>query len=278
MAKRLEQGSLRELLGKEVRRRRTEAGLTQQQLGNIIHVVDSRIAQIETATGAKVTYDLCAALDAALGTGGLLSELYEHLRKETLPDWVRRFLDLQARARVIHEFSQIIPGLVQTEAYVRALFESGRVYANGDLEEKLAFRLGRQEILKAPNPPWLWIVLDESALYREVGGPEVMNEQLARLLELGEHPRVDVQVLPFNSRELAAIGSNLSLVTLPNGEKVAYTEGILAGLIFEDLEDVTRFTVIYDRLRANALPPAESAALIRKVMEERYSCPPSDLI
>jgi hypothetical protein len=156
------------------------------------------------------------------------------------------------------------------------LFESGRVYANGDLEEKLAFRLGRQEILKGPNPPWLWIVLDESALYREVGGPEVMNKQLARMLELGEHPRVDVQVLPFNSREHAAIGSNLSLVTLPSGERVAYTEGILAGLIFEDLEDVTRFTVIYDRLRANALPPAESAALIRKVMEERYSCPPCD--
>ncbi|MCQ4045489.1 helix-turn-helix domain-containing protein [Streptantibioticus rubrisoli] len=277
MAKRLEQGSLRELLGKEVRRRRTEAGLTQQQLGAIIHVVDSRIAQIETATGAKVTYDLCAALDAALKTGGLLTDLWEHIRRETYPNYVRRVLDLQQKALVIHQFSEFVPGLLQTEGYARALLKSGLVYSGGDLEEKVSSRLTRQAVLNGPNPPWYWAILDEVALYREFGGRQVVREQLAHVLDLAGRPSVHIQVLTFDKAEPAAVGGTLTIMELPDGGRMAYDEGITSGTLVEGIEDVRKYARVYDRVQANALPQDESAALIRKVMEERYPCPPPEL-
>ena len=277
MAKRLEPASsLRALLGAEVRRRRTDAGLTQQQLGDVIHVVDSRIAQIETATGAKVTCDLCSALDVALGAGGLFSELWEHIRKEVYPDYVRRALDFQQKALVIHQISEFVPGLLQTEAYARAVLRSGLVYGGGDLEEKVSVRLGRQAVLNGPNPPWYWVILDEAALYRQFGGRWAMREQLAHVLDMAGRPNIHVQVLPFDKSEPAVIGGTLTIMELPDGEKVAYDEGNTSGTLVETAEEVRKFARVYDRAQANALPLDDSAALIRKVMEDRYPCSPAE--
>lgn len=263
--------SVAALLGAKVRRLREQADLTQQQLGEQVFVSHTRIAKVELATDPP-GWQLCEALDRVLNAGGTLTELWPLIGLGPYEDWAAKFLELQAKATTIHEFSQIIPGLAQTEGYARALLTEGQIFNEGDLEKKIALRLQRQLVLDRLNPPWFWMILDEAALRRAIGGPRLMADQLSWLLDLCQRPRVHVQVLPLSRPVPAAVGGSLSLLTLPQGRQVAYTEGIHSGRMIEEPEDVARYAVVYDRLQANALPPEESAALIRNVMKEHYSC------
>lgn len=265
--------SVAALLGTKVRKLRIAAGLTQQQLGDKVFVSNTRIAQIELATDPP-GWKLTEALDAVLEADGALIELWPLIGLGPYEDWAAKFLELQATAAAIHEFSQTVPGLAQTEGYARALLAEGQIFNEGNLETKVAARLRRQHILDGLTPPWFWMILDEAVLRRAIGGPRVMADQLSWLLELGQRPRVHIQVLPLRKPVAAAVGGSLSLLTLPEGHQIAYTEGIHSGRIMEDPRDVARYAVVYDRLQANALPPEESAALVREVMEEHYSCAP----
>lgn len=265
--------SVAALLGTKVRRLRMARDLTQQQLGGKVFVSNTRIAQIELATDPP-GWKLTEALDTVLSAEGALTELWPLIGLGPYEDWAAKFLELQATATVIHEFSQVVPGLAQTEGYARALLTEGQIFNEGNLETKIAARLVRQDILDGPTPPWFWMILDEAVLRRAIGGHRLMADQLSWLLELSQRPRVHVQVLPLSKPVAAAAGGSLSLLTLSQGHQIAYTEGIHSGRIVEDPEDVARYAVVYDRLQANALPPDESVALIRAAMEEHYSCAP----
>ncbi|KOT42108.1 DNA-binding protein [Streptomyces caelestis] len=257
------------LFGARVRRLRTAAGLTQAELGTRTHVVGTRITQIERASGAKPTLELARALDAALGADDLLVELWPYVYREAFPDWSRKFMEHSERAVVVREYAaHVVPGLLQTEAYARAVLKVGRTLGNEEqLEERVGVRMGRQERLGMPDRPDLWVVLDESVLRRPVGGKPVMHEQLARLLGIGSEPHITVQVLPFNQGEHEVMGGSLTLLTLPDGSEVAYTEGAHYGQLVEDPHEVRSFALTYDRLRAAALPPLMSLDMIRSVME-----------
>ncbi|MEV5677189.1 helix-turn-helix transcriptional regulator [Streptomyces sp. NPDC052164] len=257
------------LFGAQVRRLRIAAGLTQAELGEMTHVVSTRITQIERSSGARPTLELARALDAALVADGLLIDLWPYVHREAFPDWSRAFMAHSARAVSIREYaSHVVPGLLQTEAYARALLSVGRSLRDEEhLEERLGARMERQERLAAPGRPDLWVVLDESVLRRPVGGQAVMRTQLARLLELAEEPHITVQVLPFDQGEHDAMGGSLTVLVLPDGTEAAYTEGAHYGQLIEEPEEVGRFTVTYDRLRAVALPPLMSLDMIRSVRE-----------
>lgn len=263
--------SLAALYGTKVRKLRMRAGWTQRELGDRIPVAHSRIAQFELGNETPPE-DVNGKLDVLLGADGDLVDLWVHARRTPFPDWAQMFMTYEAKSRMMRKFSQIIPGLAQTEAYARAVLQAGQIYDDGDPEAKVRARLERQAVLQRADPPWVWIVLDEAVLYRMVGSPEVMRNQLARLLVLEQTPRVHMQVLPFGSTDPAAMGGSFTLLTLPDGREVAYEEGIVFGRLVEDTDEVMRRTVLYDRLQANALPPAASAQLIRTAMEERYSC------
>ncbi len=268
--------SLAALYGMKVRKLRLRAGWTQRELGEKVHVTHSRIAKIETGV-ESLPRQLSDALDEVLGADGDLSELWEHLGyTPPYPNWSRRFFEYESKATRMHKYSQIVPGLAQTEEYVRAMFRAGEIYGVGDMESMVATRLGRQAILDAPSPPWLWIILDEAAILRIIGNRKVMREQLAHLLALAERPRIHVQVLPFDNTDPAAVPGSLTLLTLPKGGEVVYTEGIRAGDLIDEPEEVAKYAAVYDRVQANALSPSASADLIRKVMEEHYPCAPSD--
>lgn len=260
------------LFGSRVRRLRTAAGLTQAELGEKTHVVSTRITQIERSSGAKPTLELARALDAALGADNLLVDLWPYVYREAFPDWSRAFMAHSQRAVSIGEYAaQVVPGLLQTEAYARAVLSLDPLLSGEEqLEERVAARLGRQERLASPDRPELWVVLDESVLRRPVGGPAVMREQLARLLEAAAEPRVTVQVLPFDQGGHGTMGGSLTVLTLPDGSEVAYTEGADYGQLTEDPAEVSRYSLIYDRLRAVALPPLMSLDMIRSVMEGNY--------
>ncbi|MFI0503286.1 Scr1 family TA system antitoxin-like transcriptional regulator [Streptomyces albogriseolus] len=260
------------LFGARVRRLRTAAGLTQAELGALTHVVSTRITQIERASGAKPTLELARALDAALGADDLLVELWPYVYREAFPDWSRRFMEYSERAVAVRQYAaHVVPGLLQTEDYARAVLKVGRTLSSEEqLRERVALRMGRQERLSTPDRPELWVVLDEAVLRRPVGGLPVMRDQLARLLAAGTEPHITVQVLPFDQGEHEVMGGSLTVLTMPDGSEVAYTEGAHHGQLVEEPDEVASLALTYDRLRAAALPPLMSLDMIRSVREDNH--------
>ncbi|MFE1455604.1 Scr1 family TA system antitoxin-like transcriptional regulator [Streptomyces sp. NPDC058735] len=260
------------LFGTRVRRLRTAAGLTQAELGARVHVVSTRITQIERASGAKPTLELARALDAALGAEDLLVELWPYVYREAFPDWSRKFMEYSERAVAVREYAaHVVPGLLQTEDYARAVLSVGRTLGSKEqLEERVALRMGRQERLNGPERPELWVVLDEAVLRRMVGGHAVMRQQLARLLGDAAETHITVQVMPFDQGEHDVMGGSLTLLTMPDGSEIAYTEGAHHGQLIEDPDGVRDLALTYDRLRAAALPPLMSLDMIRSVMEDNH--------
>ncbi|MDQ0486697.1 helix-turn-helix transcriptional regulator [Streptomyces cellulosae] len=260
------------LFGARVRRLRTVAGLTQAELGALTHVVSTRITQIERASGAKPTLELARALDAALGADDLLVELWPYVYREAFPDWSRKFMEYSERAVAVRQYAaHVVPGLLQTEDYARAVLKVGRTLSSeAQLEERVALRMGRQERLGAPDRPELWVVLDEAVLRRPVGGLPVMRDQLTRLLASATEPHITVQVLPFDQGEHEVMGGSLTVLTMPDGREVAYTEGAHYGQLVEEPDEVASLALTYDRLRAAALPPLMSLDMIRFVREDNH--------
>nr|WP_234379541.1 DUF5753 domain-containing protein [Streptomyces caniscabiei] len=165
--------------------------------------------------------------------------------------------------------SHVVPGLLQTEGYARAILSVGRTLGSKEqLEERVTARMVRQERLGAPDRPELWVVLDEAVLRRPVGGQVVTCEQLKRLLDAATERHVMVQVLPFDQGEHDIMGGSLTVLTMPDGSEIAYTEGAHYGQLIEDPDQVRSFALTYDRLRAAALPPLMSLDMIRSVMED----------
>ncbi|WP_327729210.1 helix-turn-helix domain-containing protein [Streptomyces sp. NBC_00487] len=260
------------LFGARVRRLRTAAGLTQAELGDRTHVVSTRITQIERASGAKPTLELARALDAVLGADDLLVDLWPYVYREAFPDWSRKFMEYSERAVAIRQYAaHVVPGLLQTEDYARAVLSLDALLDGEEqLEERVTARLGRQERLSSPHRPELCVILDEAVLRRPIGGHAVMRKQLARLLDAAAERHITVQVLPFDQGGHEAMGGSLTVLTLPDGSEATYTEGSDYGQLIEEPANVSRYKVIYDRLRAAALPPLMSLDMIRSTMEGNY--------
>ncbi|WP_240434825.1 helix-turn-helix transcriptional regulator [Streptomyces sp. YIM 130001] len=255
-----------------MRRLRKAAGLTQAELGRLTHVVSTRITQIERASGAKPTLELARALDAALEADQLLVELWPYVYREAFPDWSRAFMAHSERAVGVNQYAaHVVPGLLQTEGYARAVLSMDAMLdGQGQLEERVAARLRRQDRLGSPERPELWAILDEAVLQRPIGGLAVFHDQLAQLLDAATERHITVQVLPFEAGGHEAMGGSLTMLALPDGSEVAYTEGADYGHLIEDPPNVLRYKVIYDRLRAAALPPTMSLDMIRSAMEGDY--------
>ncbi|CAM5375172.1 transcriptional regulator [Streptomyces badius] len=272
MAKAIDpQASMAALFGSRLRKLRVAAGLTQAEVGALAHVVSSRIAQLERATGAKPTLELTRVLDKELVADELLVDLWPYVYREAYPDWSQAFIAYSARATVIREYSShAVPGLLQTPEYARALLSMGHSLRDAEhLEERVAARLDRQVRLTGPDRPELWIVLDEAVLRRPVGGAAVMRGQSEKLLRMAEEPNVTLQVLPFDQGAHGALPGSLTVLVMPDGTKIAYTEGAHRRLTQEP-DEVEQFDLTYDQLRAMALPPQMSLDLIRSVLEVDY--------
>ncbi len=184
----------------ELRRLREEAGLKQSQLGAIIFCTGSLIGMVEN--GRRVpTRDFSERVDAALNTGGHFSRLVGLVLRSVLPTWFQAYAEMEARAAFISTYQcQLVYGLLQTKDYARAVLG---VEKPDTLDTAVAARMDRQRVLARDNPPVLWVVLDEAALHREIGGREVMRNQLAHLLSLQDRQWLEIQVLPFSAGEHA---------------------------------------------------------------------------
>ncbi|WP_353942330.1 helix-turn-helix transcriptional regulator [Streptomyces sp. HUAS MG91] len=254
--------------GYELRRHREAAGLTQKQLGQIVNYTGSLVGQIETARKLP-TAVFSERCDAALGTDGLLSRLVGLVLRSQLPVWFQQVAELESRAEDICTFqTHMVHGLLQTRAYASAVLGT---MDRENLDDRAEVRLARQRLLEKEQPPVFWVILGEAALLQEVGdGPEVMRGQLAHLLSYEAHPYVNVQVLPFSAGAHAGLQGSYTLYRFPTDPSIIYTEGYGQGHPTANPTTVKDCSLRYDHLQAAALSLADSARLIRRVMEERY--------
>jgi len=261
--------SARALFGAEQRRCRVAQGMSLDRLSDIINYSKSHLHGVEVAERLPFP-PLPEKLDAALGTGQLFSGLWEIIKRERISKRFDHCLELEAKATRVQEYgASLVPGLLQTKAYMEALFRAVDPDVSHDkLTELVAARLSRQEILRGDNPPDFWAVIDEAVLRRAVGGHAVMSEQLAALLPYVNTGRTTVQVVPFAHDDYPILSGTLILLTLPDNSTAVYEEGSGHGEVFEDKQTVMVRLWQYDRMKACALSPGASASLIKAALED----------
>ncbi|WP_329413811.1 helix-turn-helix domain-containing protein [Streptomyces sp. NBC_00704] len=270
--------SARELYGTELHRQRQLARMSLDRLSDVVNYSKTHLHGVETGERLPLP-PISEKLDAAFGTGELFQGLWGVVKREHTPRRFDHCLELEAKAARIQEFgASIVPGLLQTEAYMRALFRECNPGAGvAEIDSLVAARLSRQEVLRGDNPPDFWWILNEAAVRQAVGGPAVMYEQLEALLPLVQTGRTTIQVVPFSAGACALMNGTLILLTLPDNSTTVYQEGAGSGEVFDDRETVTRRLREYDRMKACALPPRGSAALIEAAMENFKPCEPPQI-
>ncbi|MFW5418439.1 helix-turn-helix domain-containing protein [Nocardiopsis sp. CNT-189] len=258
--------------GRELRHWRLHAGLSQGQLGKRLSMTHAMISAIERGTrGAKPEY--VAQFDRILSTNGALSRLWETLHKKGgYPTWLQDIVDFEQKATEIWEYHPVlVPGLLQTPGYTRALALAGRPSRTPEeVDEIVEGRRLRQEILieqRRPSPRLL-AVLDETVIRRPVGGASVMKEQLKHLLEVSDSPRMTIQIVPFSTEQHPGLTGSFRLLRTDDGSNVLYLEHAQSGIVIDDLAEIQEFSERYADLRGVALPPSESRRLINEVRGE----------
>jgi len=266
--------SPRTFYGAELRRLREEATWSQEQLGERVFCSGTYIGQFESAT-RRPQPDLSKQLDGVLGSGEHLQRLCELARKSKHADYFADAAELEKLAKTISEYApMLVPGLLQTEAYARALIRAAqRFEPQSSVDELVAARLERQRILESPTAPVLWTVLHEAVLRVPVGGHTVMFEQLNSLCErIRSNHRMLVQVIPFSAGEQAFLNGTTILMTFADAPPATYTEGAFTGQLIEEPRLVDQYQRAYDLTRAASLSPDASLTLIESAAKD-YATP-----
>lgn len=259
-------------LGAAIRRYRETAGLKQAQLARALNYSDGWVSNVETGQ-LRPKRQAVMACEKVLGLpDGVLLDIYGLIRHET-PHPVGsfdRYADAERRATVIRKYDAlVVPGLLQTPDYARALIAAGRPTARPEvIEALLSTRLDRQAILSRDNAPTLWSVVDESAIRRPVGGRSVHIAQLDALLDAAQQPGVAVQVIPLSTGARAGLTCSFTILSFHDGPDIAYTEDREMGHFHEIPQLVRAWFDAYEALRVVTLPAAASLDLIRAIREE----------
>lgn len=255
--------------GAEVKVHRVKAGLTQEQLGERVGYTNGLISAVERATRMP-SRQLAEALDEALDTGGALTRLWP-LANELAgrSAQFRAYMEREPMAIAIHNYEpHMVPGLLQTEEYARAVIASGRPTPGAsERDARVAARMTRQEILRGEDPPRFWAIVDESVLMRPVGSPEVMTAQLQRLVGATEEPHITIQVFPYSAGISPAMGVPFLVAEFSDSPDMFHVDADGVTPRTDD-ETVMRYRLILDHLRASALREDESAAVIARQVEE----------
>jgi transcriptional regulator with XRE-family HTH domain len=255
-----------------LRHYRTAAGLTPEELGARIYLSASQIRKVEEGirTPTEALTRACEAIPE-LNSNGALATLREllkdHLRQRAYPGWFHAWPDHEARARRLRNFELVVvPGLLQTEAYARAILSTRIGATDDELDEAVAARLERQRILYREQPPELWILLDEAVLRRPVGGLEVMADQLGHLAVAARRPHVVLQVIPLAAGAHEGMrGGAFVLADFADGPSFGYQDTAVTGQIVEDGNQVEALATTWDTLRLEALPRRASLQLVEEV-------------
>ncbi|MGA5169535.1 MULTISPECIES: helix-turn-helix domain-containing protein [Streptomyces] len=270
----------RRKLGEELRTLRLAAGLTSRDAARLVGWHQSKVSRIETGTSGVTGADVARLLDAygvhEPGSRALLEALagaadgggggWWHAYRGVLPPPYQDFISLEAqacRARTLE--TSVVPGLLQTAAYARAVTRAALEGVPAETVDSLVrVRIARQEVLRADPPLRLEAVLDEAVLRRQVGGPEVMREQLRRLLEWSRLPHVRLQVLPFALGEYVGLSGSFVIFSFPNISDldVVALDHLTSSLYLERTEDLEAYGAAFRTMQARALSPGDTSDLI----------------
>jgi transcriptional regulator with XRE-family HTH domain len=262
------------LFGAELRHYRTAAGLSQEQLGDRIGYSAALVGAVETARRMP-TEDFTTRCDLVdeLGTGGALVRLRTHLRdqlhRQVWPPWFREWPSIEREALSLRSWElPVVPGLLQTEAYARALLRGVLPDATDEeVEQQSSARLQRQEILLRQDPPMFWAIMDEGALRRRVGNADIMREQLGHLMKASQSPKIKVLVVPASAGAHVGLSGAFVIAEFRDAPDVVYLDTAAQGQIADHPDIVKACDQVFDTLRAEALPPRASLDLIAEVTE-----------
>ncbi|WP_416974930.1 helix-turn-helix domain-containing protein [Streptomyces sp. 4F14] len=272
----------RRQLGATMRKLRARKGFTLEEAGELVGVSKATVSRYETEAG-PVRWIIIEALCREYGTTEVERKAIVALAKDSkqqgwwrpyadsIPESMDLLLTLEDDAVRENHFSCVYaPGLLQTRAYSTALQVANEIQlAPDEIERLVDIRMKRQEILLRPKPPRMWAILDESAIRRVVGSPQVMREQLDRLLEASESSHITLQILPFSKgAHTAALGSFVIIGGIEPALDVVYVDLHTGSLFLEKDEELDRYRLAFEYLQAQALDMEASAAMIRRARKE----------
>ncbi|WP_210582476.1 helix-turn-helix transcriptional regulator [Streptomyces sp. GESEQ-4] len=259
------------MLGKQLGAARRVAGYTQSALGDRVKLDEETIASIEQGR-RSLKPDLAALLDDILQTKGMLSVGVANLPEiDQFPMWAELYMQHEREAIALSWYDNaVLPGLLQTEAYVGAVLRN-RVpaYDEDEIETRTAARLERQEILHRKTPPTLSFIVWEPVLHMVIGGAEVRLEQLRHLRAVAELPCVSLQFLPLNSPYSAGLNGPFTLLETPDHQHLAYTESQRGSQWVSDADEVSILARKYAMLRTQALTTQDSMGLLDRLLGEQ---------
>ncbi|MFE0042622.1 helix-turn-helix domain-containing protein [Streptomyces albireticuli] len=272
----------RRQLGATLRKLRARKGMTLEEAGLLVGVSRATVSRYETQAGPvkwPIVDALCREYGASRAERHALVSLAKEAKQQgwwssfadSIPESMNLLLTLEHEAvREDHFACLYVPGLLQTRRYTEAVQHASEMrLPPEEIQQLVDIRMKRQEVLTRADPPHLWAILDESVIRRVVGSREVMSEQLSHLLRANESPHITLQVLPFaKGAHSAAMGSFVILGAAEPSLDVVYVDLHLGSLFMEKEEELKRYRLAFDYLRAQALDMAATSALIERVLRE----------
>jgi DNA-binding XRE family transcriptional regulator len=274
----------RMLVGAKLRRLRTDMGLSREEAAETIRASEWKIHRLENGQVGFKERDIIDLLRLYRVTDpGEVAEFVSLAREanapgwwqhygDVLPQWFRTYVDLESAAALIRTYEgQFVPGLLQTDDYMRAVVRGAHLdESSEEVGRRVRLRMARQTVLTRDHPPRVWAVVDEAALRRPVGGPEVMRGQLERLVDASKLPNVTLQVLPFGAGAHPGMVGSFSVLRFPDQElpDVVYIEHLTSALYLNKPDDVDQYLHVMETICVRAAPPDRTAELLGRLLDE----------
>ncbi|MFI7387045.1 helix-turn-helix domain-containing protein [Streptomyces sp. NPDC049813] len=258
-------------IGAQIAHFRKYVGVTQAGLADQLCVSHDKMASIEQGR-RPVDLALAAQIDEYLDTKGALAVAVAKIpAREKFPVLVADLVEIeQVAVSILSYEAQVVPGLLQTEEYMRAVFNCRYPpIGRGMLDDWVLGRLERQKVWEREDPPGANFILEETILRRPIGGREVMRAQIRHLLELSRLDCLGLQIMPADRVPHAGLDGPLELLENPDHDFVAYLEGQRVSSVVDDPDEVSIYQLKYGMLRSQALSPAESTHLLDELLGER---------
>jgi transcriptional regulator with XRE-family HTH domain len=275
---------LRMILGRQLQALREKAGMSYEQAAEAIYSSQWTVRRMERAEGGLKPLTVKSLLmaygitdvreiDTFLALARDASKpSWWHSYDDVLPSWFRIAVGLEEAASLIRAYEpQVVPGLLQTADYIRAIsIASFPGDTEDETERRVSLRRARQDLLTRPAAPGYWVVLDETVLRRPVGGLDVMRGQLAHLIEAAERPNVTIQVIPFAAGWHPALYGMFNIFRFPGQElpDIVYSEGLTSAYYLNKPEETARYTEALDRMCAQATSREDTFTMLRHIMKE----------
>ncbi|MBF6446205.1 helix-turn-helix domain-containing protein [Nocardia elegans] len=279
----------RRQLGRLLRQYREEIGLTMAQAARLVEVGTTTLHRLERGTADKVrvriVQHLCEIYERSSAETATLKNLAEqaavknwyHEYAGLLPYNFNHYVELESAARQLFSYQELIPGLLQTDAYARTMMSGFPAEAEAEFQRRVDLRMKRQVIIKRKAEPVMFsVVLHESALYRVVGSPKIMSAQLRHVADASTWPNVEVRILPFSAGmpmgvlpgPFVILDFGLDRKNRPIEPTVVYIEAVTANIFLQKHHDVERYRAISAAVRDASLNPVDSRTLLRKTARE----------